>query len=152
MNVLISSIGKISRQEPEQQIIDEYRKRLAWKLQITELSDKKIAASDTRKQQESQLILQSIPKGYFLIALDETGKNLTSEEFAKYISNLQTAGHNNIAFAIGGAYGHSPELLAKSNYIIALGKMTMSHKLARVMLLEQLYRAQTIISGHPYHK
>ena len=60
MNVLISSIGKINRQEPEQQIIDEYRKRLAWKLQITELSDKKIAASDTRKQQESQLILQSI--------------------------------------------------------------------------------------------
>lgn len=152
MNILISSIGKITRQEPEQQIIDEYRKRLAWKLQITELSDKKIAASDTRKQQESQLILQSIPKGYFLITLDETGKNLTSEEFAKYISSLQTASQSNIAFAIGGAYGHSQELLAKSNYVMALGKMTMSHKLAKVMLIEQLYRAQTIISGHPYHK
>jgi 23S rRNA (pseudouridine1915-N3)-methyltransferase len=152
MNIIISSVGKINRQEPEQKIIDEYHKRITWKLQIIELSDKKIAASDTRKQQESQLILKSIPKGYFVIILDETGKNLTSEEFAKYISNLQTSGHSNIAFAIGGAYGHSSELLAKSDYVIALGKMTISHKLARVVLIEQLYRAQTIISGHPYHK
>ena len=80
------------------------------------------------------------------------GKNLTSEEFAKYINSLQISGYSNIAFTIGGASGHSPELLAKSNYVIALGKMTMSHKLAKVVLIEQLYRAQTIISGHPYHK
>jgi 23S rRNA (pseudouridine1915-N3)-methyltransferase len=152
MNIIISSIGKINRQEPEQKIIDEYHKRITWKLQITELSDKKIATSDTRKQQESQLILKSIPKGYFIITLDETGKNLTSEEFAKYINSLQISGYSNIAFTIGGASGHSPELLAKSNYVIALGKMTMSHKLAKVVLIEQLYRAQTIISGHPYHK
>ncbi len=150
MNILITTIGKISRQEPEQQIINEYRKRFQWKLEIVELSDKK--SGTNRKQQESQLLLQSIPKNYFLITLDETGKNLTSEEFAKYIGNLQNNGQANIAFAIGGAYGHDPILLNKANYVLALGKMTMSHKLARVMLLEQLYRAQTIISGHPYHK
>ncbi len=151
MHVLISAIGKIHNQDPEQQIISEYRKRFSWKLQISELVDKKSLDGITRQQQESRLILQTVPKNYFLIALDENGQNLNSEEFAKYLSSLQVLGKSCLAFTIGGAYGHSKELLIKADYKLALGKMTMSHKLVRVVLVEQLYRAHSIISGHPYH-
>ena len=148
MNILIAAFGKIAAQDPHQQIIEEYRKRLPWKLQILELSDKKAVST----QQESALLFESIPKNHLLITLDETGKNLTSAEFAKILSDLQDTSHANIAFAIGGASGHDKSLLAKSNLVIALGKSTMPHKLARVVLVEQIYRAHTIITGHPYHK
>jgi len=137
MNILIAAIGKISAREAEGQIIAEYSKRLQWKVRIIEKSDS---------------LLGSIPKDYLLVALDETGVNLTSREFASYISNLQIQGKTNLAFAIGAADGHTPELIKRSDYVLSLGKITLPHKLARAVLIEQLYRAQTIISGHPYHK
>lgn len=152
MNLLISAFGKIANGDPHHQLIEEYRKRLPWKLQINELQDKKLNNSEERKQQESKALLQSVPKGYFLIALDETGQNYTSRQFADYIEQLQSSGTSNIAFAIGGAYGHDNLLLKQSGNVISLGKGTLPHKLARVILVEQIYRAYTIISGHPYHK
>jgi 23S rRNA (pseudouridine1915-N3)-methyltransferase len=87
-----------------------------------------------------------------LIALDEGGKNLDSRTFAERIARWRDDGITELALAIGGADGHGPVLLAKANLRLAFGPMTWPHQLARLMLAEQLYRAVTILSGHPYHR
>jgi 23S rRNA (pseudouridine1915-N3)-methyltransferase len=86
-----------------------------------------------------------------LVALDARGKQMSSEELAAFINAQQTQGTQRLMFAVGGADGFSAELLAKAQVKLSLGKMTLPHELARVMLLEQLYRAFTIIKKHPYH-
>ena len=86
-----------------------------------------------------------------LVLLDSRGKQLTSEEFAELISKQQDSGTSQMLFAIGGADGFSVAARESAHAVISLGKITMAHELARVVLLEQLYRAFTIIKGHPYH-
>jgi len=83
--------------------------------------------------------------------LDSRGKEFSSEQFAKFLGDYQDHNPLPIAFAIGGADGFSPETRAAAQQIISLGKMTLAHELARVVLLEQVYRALTILKGHPYH-
>jgi 23S rRNA (pseudouridine1915-N3)-methyltransferase len=87
----------------------------------------------------------------FVVLLDSRGKQLTSEEFATYLERLRDNGTQDIVFAIGPADGWSPESLQRANLLLSLGRMTLPHQLARVILAEQVYRALTILSGHPYH-
>ena len=87
-----------------------------------------------------------------LIALDERGKTLTSPAFADMLANWRDAGHPEACFLIGGADGLAPELRAKADFSLSLGKMVWPHMLARVMLTEQLYRAASILAGSPYHR
>lgn len=99
-------------------------------------------------------LLRAVEPGALLVALDERGELLTSEELARGLigSEEQRGGGRPIVFAIGGADGHSPEVRARAGRLIAFGRLTIAHRLVRVMVLEQLYRAYTILRGHPYHR
>jgi 23S rRNA (pseudouridine1915-N3)-methyltransferase len=88
---------------------------------------------------------------YSVVLLDSRGKELSSEEFAKFIETHQNRNPQPLLFAVGGANGFSPGLRRTAYFVLSLGKMTLAHELARIVLLEQLYRAFTILKGHPYH-
>ena len=96
-------------------------------------------------------LLDKLRPAPLLILLDSRGKQLSSEELAKLVGDHQTRGTQQLLFAVGGADGFSPEIRKLAYYELSLGKMTFPHELARVILLEQLYRAFTILKGHPYH-
>jgi 23S rRNA (pseudouridine1915-N3)-methyltransferase len=104
------------------------------------------------KAREGELILRALPATARLFALDERGEAWSSSEFAERVRILRDAGIAELAFAIGGAEGLDRAVLDRADKVISLGRMTWPHLLARGMLLEQLYRAQQILAGHPYHR
>lgn len=139
--------------------IDEYLKRLR-PYARTELVilpaakvpprlDEKAAAAV--KEAEGRAILSALSPGEHLIALSEGGQELTSEEFAAFIQKLALRGESRLAFAVGGTLGLAPEVLAAARTVLSLSRLTFTHELARLVLLEQLYRAFRIIHGEPYH-
>lgn len=142
MRIRICAVG-ICKDKAISQLIDEYKKRLSWKVEICEVSPSNVA-------DESHDLLKQANKD-FIIALDEKGKQYDSAEFSRYLENLMLS-HSRISFLIGGARGHSSLIKSKDISQISLSKMTMPHMLVRVFLMEQLYRAYTIIKTHPYHK
>ena len=152
MKISIHSICKTKASDPENILIQEYLKRTKWNIRLKESFPKKsFKDEESQKLQESALLLENTENSH-IIALDERGKIFSSEEFADFLKKLQVQGVSNITFCIGGASGHHPSLLNKSRSSISLGKMTLPHKIARLVLVEQLYRAETILNNHPYHK
>ncbi|MDO9680313.1 MAG: 23S rRNA (pseudouridine(1915)-N(3))-methyltransferase RlmH [Bacteroidales bacterium] len=123
-------------------------------LSIKEIPElKKVAGLNVSqiKEREGELILKNIKEGDYLILLDENGKLFSSEEFAHKIEKVTIRGMKCIVFVVGGAYGFSEEVYNRADEKISLSKMTFSHQMVRVIFLEQLYRAYTIIKGEPYH-
>lgn len=153
MKVTIISIGKFEN-SPHKLVYETYFKRLKWKIDLRELELKNSQnfSVDKIKTGEEELILKALRPSSKLILLDERGKTFTSRGFAKLISDFAVQGDSDLTFVIGGADGLSPELLKKSHLKISLGSMTFPHLMVRSMLIEQLYRAQTILEGHPYHR
>ena len=100
---------------------------------------------------EAERIRKSIPKGSLLVTLDEHGRDLTTVEFARQLSAWERGG-DSVAFVIGGTDGIDPDLKRESRMMIRLSSMTLPHALARVMLSEQIYRAWSVLNGHPYHR
>jgi 23S rRNA (pseudouridine1915-N3)-methyltransferase len=98
------------------------------------------------------MLEKALPAGSALILLDERGKTIGSEDFAKLLETLKDNGRRDLMVAIGGADGLDPDLHQKADYVINLGRMTWPHQLVRILIAEQLYRAVTILSGHPYHR
>ncbi|QDG74593.1 23S rRNA (pseudouridine(1915)-N(3))-methyltransferase RlmH [Labrenzia sp. PHM005] len=119
---------------------------------ITELPESRGQRAEDRKADEAKAILQALPSGAKLVVLDENGKNLTSPAFSGRLEAWKDDGIPDIVFAIGGADGHGQEMLARADLKLALGAMTWPHQIARILLAEQIYRAITIQSGHPYHR
>ena len=118
---------------------------------IPELKNTKNLTIDQQKQQEGELILRQLQVGDQVVLLDEHGKELRSIEFSKYMEQkMQTVGKR-LVFIIGGPYGFSPDVYAKANEKLSLSKMTFSHQMIRLIFVEQLYRAMTIMRGEPYH-
>ena len=152
MQVSIIAIGRMQR-GPEQTLVDEYLKRLPWKSKIVEIDTKKSAATSVeRKAREAEKLLAAVPQGAAIIALDENGKALKSRAFAGKVDEWQMAGYSNLAFIIGGADGLDASVLAKADLKLAFGTLTWPHMMVRVMLAEQIYRAWSINTGHPYHR
>lgn len=138
---------------PEQSLMSDYLKRLPWKHSVTEIDIKKQAANaEERKLREAERLLAAIPDGAALIALDETGKSMTSRAFAGRIDDWLSTGYSHIAFVIGGADGLHSTILQKADLKLAFGTLTWPHMLVRVLLAEQIYRAWSINAGHPYHR
>lgn len=131
---------------------DAYAARLVWPLTLREVELKRILPPDQSREEEARLLLDTIGEKATLIALDERGAEWSSADFAKRIGGWRDDGVPEIAFAIGGANGHGQTLLSRASATIAFGRMTWPHRLARVMLIEQIYRAQQILAGHPYHR
>jgi len=159
MQVYIIAVGKI-KEKYLQLGISEYEKRLRpyIKLQIIEISEEKRPASPSpavvsaAKEKEGGRILLAIPDGSFVIALDIKGLSRSSEELAVSFREWELCGQNQLAFVIGGDLGLSPAVLARSDMRLSLSKMTFTHPMARLLLVEQVYRAFRIIRGEPYHK
>jgi 23S rRNA (pseudouridine1915-N3)-methyltransferase len=136
LKVKVVAVGKISPILKEAQ--DYYLRKLK-NIEIVEVKKQRT------KEEEGKKLLEKA-KGY-IIALDERGREMTSREFASFVQK-----HPFITFLIGGADGLSEEVREKSNFLLSLSKMTLQHDVARIVLLEQLYRAEQIIKGTPYHR
>ena len=152
MKIKIIAVGK-QKSSPTKDLCDEYLKRMNWNVSLKEID----APKGSTSAQEAPLILKEIaksgPKSGIVIALDERGETLSSPEFAKKMGSWQNqATGNEITFLIGGADGFDNEVRKKAKFLMSFGKQTWPHMLVRVMLLEQIYRAQQIIAGHPYHR
>lgn len=145
MNITIAAIGKL-KDPALKSLYTEYKKRLEWKINLAEFEAKSTI------QQEGACLLSAISPSTFLITLDEKGDSLKSEDFATYLQNIQLHYQGKLGFIIGGASGLSQEVKERSQKSISFGQMTWPHLLVRVMLIEQLYRVQQILKGHPYHR
>lgn len=152
MRITIIAFGKAGR-GPEQQMIDEYLRRLPWDADVKEFEIKKPArTADLRKEQEAEKIISAIPTGASVIVLDERGKHLSSRKLAEKIDNWQTMGSSNLAIIIGGADGLSDAITKRADLLLAFGSLTWPHMLVRAMLSEQIYRVWSILHSHPYHR
>lgn len=130
--------GKISR-SPEGELVDRYAKRIVWPLKLTELPETGGKVSDPGAPLRTVL-------------LDERGRDLASEDFAAILGRWRDEGVREARFVLGAADGHSDADRASADLLLAFGKATWPHLMVRAMLLEQLYRASTILAGHPYHR
>jgi 23S rRNA (pseudouridine1915-N3)-methyltransferase len=137
---------------PLKAAFEDYAHRLRPPLALKEIEPKGRLTGQTLREAEAALLLEAVPKGAVLVALDGGGKNLDSEALAARLGTWRDQGRAEIAFLIGGADGLLPDLCARADLTLSLGAMTWPHLLARVMLAEQLYRAQQILAGHPYHR
>jgi 23S rRNA (pseudouridine1915-N3)-methyltransferase len=119
---------------------------------IVELEEKRPLPPPERRLREAEMILGALPAGALLVALDEKGAPWSSRDLARRLARWRADGVAALAFAIGGADGLGEPVLTRAAAVLSLGAMTWPHFLARIMLLEQLYRAQQIAAGHPYHR
>jgi 23S rRNA (pseudouridine1915-N3)-methyltransferase len=130
----------------------DYAKRIVPPATILELEEKRPLPPVQLKSREAELILAALPAGARLVALDRTGMSWSSRELAERLAAWRDRGTGAVAFAIGGAEGLGAAVLDRADAVLSLGAMTWPHLLVRTMLLEQLYRAQQIQAGHPYHR
>lgn len=158
MRVLIAAIGRL-KADAERALVARYVERaeksgkpLGLSLDLRELTESRAARAADRCREEGEALLAAAGPDAVLVALDEGGKAIDSEAFAGRIAAWRDGGARSLAFLIGGADGLSDEVRARAQLVLAFGAMTWPHQLARIMLAEQLYRATTILSGHPYHR
>jgi len=118
---------------------------------IPDIKNSKNLSEDQQKEKEGELILQQINTSDELFLLDENGLEFSSNEFARFLEKKMIAGNKRLVFVIGGPYGFSANVYGKANGKVSLSKMTFSHQMVRLIFLEQLYRAMTILKGEPYH-
>lgn len=159
MRILVIAIGRL-KQGPERELANRYSERfddigrkLGFRsLDIHEIPESRARDAATRIADEAAAIAALIPDKSALITLDERGETIDSASFARHLGRWRDESVPNAVFLIGGADGLSPELRRKAKLSVAFGKATWPHQMVRVMLLEQIYRAATILSGHPYHR
>ena len=144
------AVGK-NKDSHLQKMIDEYIKRLPWKLTITEIPAPNVSDAE-RKAREADLIRAALPVKAVKIFLDERGKNMTSVDFAQQLNHFFLNGQSTLAVIIGGADGLDESLRREADLCLSFGALTWPHMMVRLMCAEQLYRASTILSGHPYHR
>ena len=149
MRLHIAAIGG-GKPSPERELAAEWFGRLPHAGRIHELTSRK-PAGPARRLDESARIIDSLASGAKLFALDLSGRDTSSEELAELIRRHRDNGVRDAVFAVGGADGHHPDLLSRADGLIAFGRQTWPHLLCRAMLAEQLYRAEMILAGHPYH-
>jgi 23S rRNA (pseudouridine1915-N3)-methyltransferase len=159
MRLVVISIGRL-KQGPERELAERYRERfddigrkLGFRgLEIHEVPESRARDAATRMAEEAAAISAAIPVKSLLVALDERGNNIDSAAFAGHLGRWRDESVASTIFVIGGADGLSPDLRRKAKLSIAFGSATWPHQMVRVLLLEQIYRAATILAGHPYHR
>lgn len=152
--VAIVAVGRM-KERHWRDAADEYLKRLGpyTQVDVFEIPDRDVTRDERRAlAEEGADVLRAIPDSAWVIALDVGGKARSSEAFAAHLADLGGEGRSSIAFVLGGAAGLAPEVLARADERLSLGPMTLPHQLARVVLLEQIYRAFRIQRGEPYHR
>ena len=149
MKYRISTVGKIKSND-EDIITRKYLQRI----KNVELEQYEVKAKNKEKklEEEADKLINSTPKNGRLILLDEEGENISSADLAKLILNWSNNNITSVNFAIGGAFGNGMKIKTTADKIIAFGKLTWPHQMVKMMIAEQIYRIETIIQGHPYHK
>jgi len=155
MKINLLCIGKTDDKEIKN-LINYYLTRLPrhWNFEITEIPDVKNARNltpDLLKKEEAKLFLNQIENTDLVVLLDEKGKQFTSREFAQKLDSYQNNSIKKICFLVGGAYGFSEEMYQRTNEKISISKMTFTHQMIRLFFVEQIYRADQILQGKPYH-
>jgi 23S rRNA (pseudouridine1915-N3)-methyltransferase len=159
MRIVVAAVGRL-KQGPERDLSERYRKRAADAgrgiglrgVEIVEIRESKASETEKRIVEEAIALANLIPEGAVRIVLDERGENLSSVELKNRIAKWRDAGRATAVFVIGGADGLGPSLRDGSDLTLAFGAATWPHQFARIMLLEQIYRAATLLAGHPYHR
>ena len=155
MRLTLIAVGRL-KERFWREAADEYLKRLRpyADVRVAEIADRDPGRGGEAKAlaEEGADVLKAIPESAHVVALEIGGAQLSSERFSGRLSELGLEGRSNVVFAIGGSHGLSPEVLARADERLSLGPMTLPHNLARVVLLEQLYRGFRIARGEPYHK
>ncbi len=159
MRITVFAVGRM-KAGPERELADRYFDRLKKTGSplglefgsIIEIIESRAPQPELRKQEESSKVLEELEPGGVLVLLDERGKTMPSEAFAGAIARFRDDGKRHLLFAIGGPDGHHASLRNRADIVLALGAMTWPHQIVRILVAEQLYRATTILSGHPYHR
>lgn len=159
MLLLIAAVGRL-KQGPERDLFAHYlgraaaagRKVALSPLEVVEIAEAKGSTPQARMEAEAQLLLAKGPSSYKLICLDRSGTQLGSEGFAHSLGKFRDGGTQGLAFFVGGADGLGLRAMFEADLVLSLGPMTLPHGLARIVLAEQIYRAITILAGHPYHR
>jgi 23S rRNA (pseudouridine1915-N3)-methyltransferase len=159
MRLLVIAVGRL-KSGPERDLVERYRERFSGLarslgfrgLEIREVAESRARDVATRMAEEADAITSLIPEDAITVALDERGKAIDSADFARQLGQWRDESIPNVVFVIGGADGLSPELRRTIKMVFAFGKVTWPHQLVRIMLMEQIYRAATILAGHPYHR
>lgn len=144
---MLAAVGR-ARDSPVRELVDDYVRRLPWPFTLREIAD---SDGDGRREREGDKLLAALPEGAFVVALDSRGRQLSSEALADWLGQRRDEGCRDLALVIGGADGLAPAVIRRAGMILSLGAMTWPHLMVRAMLAEQLYRASTILAGHPYH-
>lgn len=155
MQIKLLAIGKTDNKQL-QALIDDYQKRLGFYIKfefeiIPDLKKVKNLSEEQQKQKEGELILNKLQNQDVLILLDENGKQMSSVGFSEYIQKHMNSGIKQLVFVIGGPYGFSRDVYNKAQAKLSLSKMTFSHQMIRLFVLEQIYRGFTILKNEPYH-
>ena len=159
MRIGIVAIGRM-KQGPERELVARYLDRAIatgktlglTNFAVSELTESRAGSSASRKIEEAKAIAGQLPAGGLVVALDERGKTLGSEDFAQRLGRWRDDGKQAVSFVIGGADGLDPAFVRGADLALSFSPLTWPHQLVRIMLCEQLYRTTTILSGHPYHR
>ncbi|HML07852.1 MAG TPA: 23S rRNA (pseudouridine(1915)-N(3))-methyltransferase RlmH [Xanthobacteraceae bacterium] len=159
MRILIAAIGRL-KSGPERELAAWYRKRAEATgrslglrdFEIVEIRESRAHEVERRRVEESIALANVIPENATIVVLDERGENLDSPALAALLREWRAENRPAVCFVIGGADGLAPSLRERAKLRLAFGAATWPHQLVRIMLLEQLYRAGTILAGHPYHR
>ncbi len=151
MRLVLAAVGR-AKPGPERDLFDHYKSRLSWSLTLKEVEEKRPLPIPERMAREADLLLAQVPDGAVVVVLDERAKPLDSEAFAARMGEWRDQGRPQVAFLIGGADGHTPLVRQRADMLLSFGVMTWPHMLVRGMLAEQLFRAECILTNHPYHR
>ena len=159
MRISLFAVGRL-KTGPEKDLASRYIDRFAKAgpavglelARVVEINGSRASNAETRKKEEGAILEKSLSEGSILVLLDERGKTLGSEAFADMLGRHRDGGKRDMMIAIGGADGLDPDLRARADLVLNLGAMTWPHQIVRILIAEQLYRAVTILSGHPYHR
>ena len=155
MKIALIQVGKTTDKHLLQ-FIEQYSNRVQHyvgfdTITIPELRNTKALSPDQQKQQEGDLILRQLQPGDYLVLLDEHGREPRSVELAQWLQHKQNTVSRRLVFVIGGPYGFSPQVYQRANEQLSLSRLTFSHQMVRLLFVEQIYRALTILKGEPYH-
>jgi 23S rRNA (pseudouridine1915-N3)-methyltransferase len=159
MRIHLGAVGRL-RAGPERKLAEAYLERAAVigrsagiaQVKVVEIAESRAGTAELRMADEAARLTSGLSGEAVTIALDSAGRDVTSEEFAALIGRWRDGGTGTLAFFIGGPDGLSPDIKARAGFRLAFGRMTWPHRLARIMLLEQIYRSVTILVNHPYHR
>lgn len=151
MRILIAAVGRL-KAGPERALFEHYAGRVTFPFRLKEVEEKRRLPAGKLRKREAELLLGAAPQGAVIVALDERGQALSSAALADRIGAWRDEGRRDLAFLIGGPQGLDESMKAGADLVLSIGPMTWPHLLVRGLLVEQIYRAQCILSGHPYHR